>query len=57
MPDPFPVIELAKEQNNEFTYKQLQIENKDLKETLNAYNNEINLMNNKEVTLLLLLLL
>jgi hypothetical protein len=56
VPDPFPVIELAKEQNNEFTYKQLQIENKDLKETLNAYNNEINLMNNKEVTLLLLLL-
>jgi len=53
VPDPFPVIDLVKQLANENElYKQiqtLQLENKDLRETLHAYKEEINLMNNKEV--------
>ena len=53
VPDPFPVIELVKQLATENDlYKQiqtLQLENKDLRETLHAYKEEINLMNNKEV--------
>ncbi len=46
--DPFPVIELSKEFNENDLNQQLQLlqkENKDLKATLNAYSNEISLMN------------
>jgi len=53
VPDPFPVIEQHKDLN--LTIQQLQIENKDLKETLTAYNNEINLMNNKEVIIIIVI--
>lgn len=47
VPDPFPVIELVHQFNETDVYEQiekLQTENKDLKEALNAYSNEINLM-------------
>lgn len=52
VPDPFPAIELVKKLNENDLYKQiekLQLENKNLKETLNAYSNELNLFNNREV--------
>lgn len=51
VPDPFPVIEIFKELSDTDLSQQIQLlqkENKDLKATLNAYTNEINLMNKQE---------
>lgn len=51
VPDPFPVIELVKQLNETDIYdkiNKLQKENKDLKEALNAYSNEISLMTKQD---------
>ena len=52
--DPFPVIELVKQLNETDIYdkiNKLQKENKDLKEALNAYSNEISLMTKQGIVI------
>lgn len=48
VPDPFPVIELVRQCDDFEQVAKLKTENKDLKEALNAYRNEISLMTNQE---------